>query len=133
MLIHSGKQYFGTSTTSLNFPLDPQPTLESNFQLVDKVAYLVVCHYHVGVCRCNVIRDNLFQGNTAVEVLKELISTFSKEGSWIIDLTGRSGELWDISMLQHSDQRKTTVIIVRFLDPYSTPTPLNHRYSYLWP
>ena len=80
--------------------------MESNFQLVDKVAYLVVCHYHVGVCCCQVNRDSLFQGTTAVEVLQEVIGTFSQEGSSIIDLTGISGELWDISMLRHSDQGK---------------------------
>ena len=75
---------------------DRQRSPES-FHLRDKVAYLVVCHYHVGACTCQVVHDNLFQGSDAMAVLEEVIKTFSTEGDYIMDLTGKSGiaiKLW---------------------------------------
>jgi hypothetical protein len=38
-----------------------------------------------------VVHDNLFQGSDAMAVLEEVIKTFSTEGDYIMDLTGKSG------------------------------------------
>jgi hypothetical protein len=43
------------------------------------------------------VHDNLFQGSDAMAVLEEVIKTFSTEGDYIMDLTGKSGKgikLW---------------------------------------
>ena len=53
---------------------------------------LVVSHYHVGICSCTLQHDNLFQGGTSADILKEVIGTFSSEGDCILDITGKSGE-----------------------------------------
>jgi hypothetical protein len=82
---------------------DRQRSPES-FHLRDKVAYLVVCHYHVGACTCQVVHDNLFQGSDAMAVLEEVIKTWANElhasknsctstscqqsGSWVGNETG---------------------------------------------
>ena len=60
--------------------------------LTEKVACLIVCHYHIGACNCTLHHDNLFQGGTSSDVVKDIIETFSCEGDCILDITGMSGE-----------------------------------------
>ena len=62
------------------------------FSLQDKVACLVLGHYHVGECRCKIAHDNLFQGESGSAILRDIVRTFSSEGDSVLDITGISGE-----------------------------------------
>ena len=62
------------------------------FSLQDKAACLVLGHYHVGQCRCSMVHDNLFQGDSGSVILRDMVRTSSGEGDFVLDITGISGE-----------------------------------------
>ena len=43
------------------------------FSLQDKVACLVLGHYHVEQCRCSMVHDNLFQGDSGSVILRDMV------------------------------------------------------------